>query len=75
MSRILTKQQRLDALVSLGRLMQRPDDALTQVIDTAHFYNAWFTPANTRQAVVSFGEMLNEQDLHEWFGQSQKLKG
>lgn len=66
MSRILTKQEQLDALASLGQYMRHPDEALMKLIASSHIYNAWFTPENTLKAVVSFGEMLNKGDLDKW---------
>ncbi|HEY0896253.1 MAG TPA: acyl-CoA reductase [Sphingobacteriaceae bacterium] len=66
MSRILTKQQRLDGLAALGAAMREPDAELQHLIDTAHRHNAWFTPEFTRQAVRSIGDMLNRDDLSAW---------
>lgn len=69
MSRILTKQQRLQGLAALGAAMRQPDDELQHLIQTAHHHNAWFTPEYTLQAMTTMGEMLNEADLGTWFRQ------
>lgn len=67
MSRILTIQQRLNAFIRLGELLRSPDEQLLQLINEAHRHNAWFTPENTKRAVLSVGEMLNRHDLESWF--------
>jgi len=69
MSRILTKQQRLQGLAALGTAMRQPDAELQHLIQTAHHHNAWFTPEYTLQAVTAMGEMLQEADLTTWFSQ------
>lgn len=69
MSRILTKQQRLQGLAALGAVMRQPDEELQHLIRTAHHHNAWFTPEYTLQSMTSMGEMLNEADLTTWFSQ------
>ncbi len=75
MSRILTKEQRLDGLAALGAAMREPDAELQHLIDTAHRRNAWFTPEFTGQAVRSIGDMLNRDDLTAWSRQWEESAG
>jgi hypothetical protein len=60
------KQQLINALSVLGQKLSAPDDALTDVIDSEHHYNAWFTPLSVMQSVVAIGRMLNIDDLRTW---------
>lgn len=64
---ILTVQQRLQAFAKLGEWMKQPGEPLSQLIESAANYNAWFTPENTRRAFLSFGEMLSQEKLEKWF--------
>lgn len=63
----MTIEQRLDALIALGEVLRTPDESMTQLIEDAHQYNAWFTPRVTRQAVSAIAAMLNAADLQTWF--------
>ena len=71
MSSILTLQQRREAFISLGRYLLSPDEQLLHLINTAHFYNGWFTPAETLRAVTAYGNMLNPADLSLWMTEAE----
>jgi hypothetical protein len=60
------KNRLITALSSLGTQLIAPNDELLQIINSEHYYNAWFTPENVLLAVTSIGKMLNESQLTEW---------
>ena len=64
--KILTTENRINALAQLGDFLSYPDESLEQVIASAPNQNAWFTPENTRKAITAFGKMLNRKDLETW---------
>jgi hypothetical protein len=59
-------QERINTLSTLGQQLSAPDEELTQLINTEHIYNAWFTPESVTNAVTSIGKMLNADDLSAW---------
>lgn len=62
----MTLEQRKKAFFTLGKYLATPDNALVNLINTAHFTNAWFTPNEVRKAVKAWSLQLNESDLNEW---------
>lgn len=64
---LLSKESLINALVSLGKLLQNPNKELEQAIQLAPHKNAWFTVDETKKALNSLTEMLNELDLEKWF--------
>lgn len=66
MSKILTSNQRIIAFEALGNILRYPNLELMELINSAHRYNAWFTPQNTSMALKAIAEMLNPQDLKKW---------
>lgn len=66
MSKILTSNQRITAFEALGHLMAKTDEQLSALINSAHQYNAWFTPQSATMAVHAISEMLNITDLKTW---------
>jgi len=66
MGKILTSKQRITAFEALGHIMAEPDEHLCALINTAHLYNAWFTPQSAAMAVSSIAGMLNGPDLKNW---------
>ncbi|RNL54020.1 acyl-CoA reductase [Pedobacter jejuensis] len=51
----------------LGKALSNPTDILENSIISAQNSNAWFTEENVRKSVSSFAEMLNDNDIDEWF--------
>ncbi|MGB4775888.1 MAG: acyl-CoA reductase [Daejeonella sp.] len=71
MLKILAPEQRINAFAELGKLLQTPNQDLTNLIENAKQYNAWFTPKNTAQAVKGIAKMLNKGDLEKWIFDNQ----
>ncbi|MBC7401282.1 MAG: acyl-CoA reductase [Mucilaginibacter sp.] len=61
-----TIQELINTFSALGQQLAVPDEELTQLINTEHIYNAWFTPESVTNAVTSIGKMLNTDDLAAW---------
>ena len=57
------------AFKQLGEFMQTPDEAFKQVVTTAAHHNAWFTANEVQNALQSLANMLNQNDLQQWFVQ------
>lgn len=66
MSKILTSKQRIAAFTLLGQILHNPDEQLSELINSAQQYNAWFTPQSTAMAISSIAGMLNKNDLEQW---------
>jgi len=66
MSKILTSNQRINAFEALGNILRYPDLELMELINSAHRYNAWFTPQNASMALRAIAEMLDPEDLKKW---------
>ena len=62
----MTNKQLINSYASLGELLLNPDEKLSELIDAAPNFNAWFTPENTLRCVKSLGKMLNTNDLERW---------
>lgn len=62
----MTLEQRKTAFKSLGYYLQSPDEPLKNLINDAHYSNAWFTPAETAKAIKGIASMLNPKDLDTW---------
>jgi len=58
MSKILTSNQRIAAFEALGHIIAKPDEQLSALINSAHQYNAWFTPQSAAMAVSAIAGML-----------------
>lgn len=56
----------IDRLSELGDKLTHPDEQLLNIIESEQHYNAWFTPANTLNAVKAIGKMLNREELATW---------
>ena len=59
----------IDALSEWGERIYSnlSTDRYQAKIKEAHFYNRWFTPANTEKALKAIAEQfLNKEKLHEW---------
>ncbi len=62
----MTLEQRKHAFEELGSYLLSSDELLRQLINTAQYTNAWFTPEQTKKAVTANGNMLNRSDLEKW---------
>ncbi|MDO3643325.1 acyl-CoA reductase [Mucilaginibacter sp. L3T2-6] len=62
----IDKSRLIEIFSQLGTSLSQPDEALSELINTEHIYNPWFTPKNVLQAVKAIGAMLNEADLSKW---------
>lgn len=63
----LRKEQLNSAFKQLGLYLQQPDEALIATLNAASNANAWFTATEVNKAVKAIAEMLDEQDLVQWF--------
>ncbi len=63
----LTSEKLINALKTLGQFFINPSHDLASIIEIAQHHNAWFTPEEVEKALLSFGEMLNSNDLAHWF--------
>ena len=70
MNTILTRKNKINAFARLGEIITDPDSELLDLIDSAKFTNAWFTPQNTRNAIEGIAAMLNRNDLEMWLADS-----
>lgn len=60
-------EQRIKALVELGKHLLQEDEYLQAVIKRTHFNNAWFTVENQNLAIEAIAsQFLNEAKLREW---------
>jgi hypothetical protein len=59
-------QDLINTFSALGQQLITPDDELTNLINTEHIYNAWFTRESVLNAVPAIGKSLNADDLSEW---------
>jgi hypothetical protein len=71
-NKILTTQNRIEALAQLGEFLRSPDELLEEIIASAPHHNAWFTVENTWQAVTANGKMLNKADLDKWLTETEE---
>ncbi len=62
----MTLNQRIQAFVALGNLQSEGSPALTEIIQSAHHHNAWFTPQNMEQALQANLRLLDEEKLTGW---------
>lgn len=74
MTEILTTKQRLEAFAEMGTILNKPDQDLTVLINSAKQFNAWFTPESTVNAVKAIGGMLKKTDLEQWIGETDSIQ-
>ena len=75
MTEILTTKQRIDAFAELGKILSSPDQQLTELINSAQQFNAWFTPESTANAVKAIAGMLEKAKLEKWVNAYPDLPG
>ncbi len=73
MSSILTLEKRMAAFEKIGLYMRNPDENLTALMNSAQYYNAWFTPTQTGSAVESIGKTLNRSALERWLADVREV--
>src|SRR5690606_17950666 len=63
----MTLNTRIKALVALGNWMRETLSANDLLLQQIYFGNRWFTPENTRQAIIAIANnFLNETQLNHW---------
>jgi len=63
----LTQEKVIIAFKKLGKNLTNPTDILENAFHGAESSNAWFTTENIKKSILSFSEMLNEEDIDIWF--------
>jgi len=76
----LTKQQRINAFVKLGQLLQNYPQDLVQVIEQAQYKNPWYTVGYVKKAIQAIAANLTNEKLQHWLSdypdmQSEKTVG
>lgn len=76
----MTKQQRINAFVKLGQLLQNYPQDLVQVIEQAHYKNPWYTVGYVKKAIQAIAANLTNEKLQHWLSdypdmQSEKTVG
>jgi len=76
----LTKQQRINAFVKLGQLLQNYPQDLVQVIEQAQYKNPWYTVGYIKKAIQAIAANLTNEKLQHWLSdypdmQSEKTVG
>jgi len=76
----LTKQQRINAFVKLGQLLQNYTQDLVQVIEQAQYKNPWYTVGYIKKAIQAIAANLTNEKLQHWLSdypdmQSEKTVG
>lgn len=56
-----------NSFVKLGEVLRNPNEQLEAAIWAAQHSNAWFTPEMTAKSVASYGDMLTEEAINDWF--------
>lgn len=76
----MTKQQRINAFVKLGQLLQSYPQDLVQVIEQAQYKNPWYTVGYVKKAIQAIAANLTNEKLQHWLSdypdiQSEKTVG
>ncbi|MGB3062816.1 acyl-CoA reductase [Sphingobacterium thalpophilum] len=76
----MTKQQRINAFVKLGQLLQNYPQDLVQVIEQAQYKNPWYTVGYIKKAIQAIAANLTNEKLQHWLSdypdmQSEKTVG
>ncbi len=76
----MTKQQRINAFVKLGQLLQNYPQDLVQVIEQAQYKNPWYTVGYVKKAIQAIAANLTNEKLQHWLSdypdmQSEKTVG
>lgn len=71
----IKKDQIINTFTLLGSRLTSPDEALTALINTEFYHNAWFTPENVGNAVHAIGASLNKTDVTTWLNKYPEATG
>lgn len=64
---IMNAQERLHALVELGKYLSVPSETRAAVMEKTLYYNAWFTLENQENAIQAIAaSFLSANNLHAW---------
>ncbi|WP_257670635.1 acyl-CoA reductase [Parapedobacter tibetensis] len=64
----MTKKQRIETFCSLGEYLFSGSLHLQQIIESAAYYNSWFTQPNIRKALEAAAQNLTTEKLENWLG-------
>ncbi|MFA6262398.1 MAG: acyl-CoA reductase [Bacteroidia bacterium] len=59
-------QQHIGAFVQLGQELENWVQTENPVIERAYVHNRWFTPENTRKALLGWAQLLQTNSLEKW---------
>ncbi|HKK77789.1 MAG TPA: acyl-CoA reductase [Saprospiraceae bacterium] len=63
-------EERISALIALGKHLQEPDEYREAVMHRTHFNNQWFTKENQRKAIQAIAtHFLSEKELRNWLAE------
>ena len=65
-SKILTREQRINAFVKLGQFLQSDELKNSPIIDSAVHKNAWYTKPNILQQIHAIAQNLTHDQLEKW---------
>lgn len=62
----MTQKQRIDAFVTLGKLLTSDEEKIERVLQQASIKNPWYTPANLRKRLQALSLNLTTDQLMNW---------
>lgn len=65
-SKILTREQRINAFVKLGQFLHSDELKNSSIIDSAVHKNAWYIKPNILQQIHAIARNLNHDQLEKW---------
>ena len=65
-SKILTREQRINAFVKLGQFLQADELKNSPILDSAVHKNAWYTKPNVLQQIYAIAHNLPHEKLEKW---------
>ena len=65
-SKILTKEQRINAFVKLGELLDSGEFQNDSFLESLVHKNAWYTPTNVKQQIKAIANNLKKGKLEKW---------
>ncbi len=65
-SKILTREQRINAFVKLGQFLQADELKNSPILDSAVHKNAWYTKPNVLQQIYAIAHNLTHEKLENW---------
>lgn len=64
---MLTAEKLIIAFKKLSDFIANPSEEFKNLVSSASNSNSWFTPAEVEKALQALHNMLNAEDLEEWF--------